>query len=66
MDWQNTVGEAFGGIVYEVKRINDHFTMNYCYYLSDIYEWVGHDNSIQHYYHQQCISFMKREERENF
>lgn len=58
MDWQNTVGEAFEGIVYEVKRINDHFTMNYCFYLSDIYEWVGHDDSTllsstMHQFHEE-------------
>lgn len=57
MDWQNTIGEALGGIVCLVERDKEHYTMTYFYHLSDIYEWAGHDDttalsSILHRYHE--------------
>ena len=58
MDWQNTVGEAYGGIVCNISRDGNHFTMNYCYHLSDVYEWAEHDDhtalsSSMHRLHEQ-------------
>lgn len=46
LDWQNTVGEALGGLVCNVSRNGDKYTMNYKYYLLDIYEWAAEDKTL--------------------
>lgn len=46
LDWQNTVGEALGGLVCNVSRNGDKYTMNYNYYLFDIYEWAADDKTL--------------------
>ena len=41
-DWWNTVGESGAALVAEVSRSKDEYTINYTYYVIDIYEWAWH------------------------
>ena len=60
-DWQNTFGESFGSIVAEINRSGNKYTMNYKYYVIDLYEWAFHSDKnplsyIFHMYHEKGLS----------
>lgn len=44
-DWQNTIGEAYGNIVAKITRSGNVYTMEYSYYIIDIYEWAYHSDT---------------------
>lgn len=41
-DWSYAIGEAFGGMVFEVSKKGKKYTMKYRYCLMDYYEWCYH------------------------
>lgn len=41
-DWSYSIGEAFGGMVFEVSKKGKKYTMKYRYCLMDYYEWCYH------------------------
>lgn len=41
-DWSYAIGEAFGGMVFEVSKNGKKYTMKYRYCLMDYYEWGYH------------------------
>ncbi len=60
-DWQNTFGESFGSIVAEINRSGNKYTMNYKYYVIDLYEWAFHSDKdplsyIFHVYHENGLA----------
>lgn len=60
-DWWNTIGEAGAAIVAQTTRSGNTYTMNYTYYVKDIYEWAYHyDKDLMsglfHTYHEQGVA----------
>ncbi len=56
-DWWNTIGESGTAIVAEISRTGNTYSMNYKYYVFDIYEWAFHYDKdplsyIMHSYHE--------------
>ena len=56
-DWWNTIGESGTAIVAEISRMGNTYSMNYKYYVSDLYEWAFHYDKdplsyIMHSYHE--------------
>lgn len=43
-DWNLAVGSSYGGMVANVTSNGETYTINYRYYLLDIYEWAAHVN----------------------
>lgn len=60
-DWWNTIGESGAAIVAQTTRSGNTYTMNYTYYVKDIYEWAYHYDKDSmsgtfHTYHEQGLA----------